>query len=171
MIIASDASSCGIGACIMHKLKDGSIKPTEHAFKTLLPTEENYSVIEMESLGIVFLRFLDGRRFTFQTDHRPLLATLGSKKNLLIYTANSLQRWETILLNYDFRILFLTSSKSCHADGLSRLIPPNSEPLEDTVIASLQTKVEIKKTLCNIGQELPVTLKEIQKKCWMTILL
>ena len=29
---------------------------------------------------------------------------------------------------------FLPSSKLCHADELSRLIPQNSKPLEDTVI-------------------------------------
>ena len=59
---------------------------------------------------------------------------------------------------------FLPSSKLCHADGLYRLIPKNSEPLEDTVIASLQAEIEIKKILCNTVRELTVTLEEIKNK-------
>ena len=54
IIVASDARSHGIGACIMHKLKDGSIKPIAYVSKTLLPAEKNYSGIEKESLRIVF---------------------------------------------------------------------------------------------------------------------
>ena len=42
---------------------------------------------------------------------------------------------------------FLPSNKVCHADGLSRLIPKNSKPLEDTAIASLQAEVEIEHTI------------------------
>ena len=55
---------------------------------------------------------------------------------------------------------FLQSSELCHADRLSRLFPQNSEPLEDTVIASLQEEIEIKNTV----PELPVTLEEIKNK-------
>ena len=40
---------------------------------------------------------------------------------------------------------FLPSSKISHADGLSWLIPKHTELLENTVIASLKTEVEVKK--------------------------
>ena len=121
----------------MHKLKNESIKPT-------VPASRTSSSRKGLCLGIVlalkiFYRFLNGRRFTLQTDLRPLLAFLGSKKGLPTHTANR--------LNYDFRMEFLPSSKLCHTDGLSRLIQKNREPLEDTVIASLRTEVEIKKTM------------------------
>ena len=83
----------------MHKLKDDLIKPITHTSRMLLPAKKNYSVIEKESLGIVFAlkkfhRFLHGRKFTLQTDHSPFLAFWGSKKGLLIHTANRLQQWE-----------------------------------------------------------------------------
>ena len=71
IIVASDTSSYGIGACIMHKLKDGSIKTIAHAPRTLLPTEKNYSMIEKESLGIVFAL---NNFHRFLHDHRLLLA-------------------------------------------------------------------------------------------------
>ena len=75
---------------------------------------------------------------TLQTDHKPLISIFGSKKGLPTHTANRIQRWGTILLNYDFDMEFLPSKKFGHADGLSRLIPRTGELLEDSVIASLR---------------------------------
>ena len=128
IIVASDTSSYRIEACIMHRLKDSSIKPIACAYRTLIPAEKKL-LSNRKSLGIVFAlkkfhRFLHGRRFTLQTDHRPLLSIFGSKKGLLTHIANRLQRCGTISLNYDFMMEFLLPSKLCHADGLSRLIPP-----------------------------------------------
>ena len=124
IIVASDASSYGIGACILHKLPDGSRKAVAHASRSLLPAGKQYSQIQKEVLGIIFAatkfhRFLHGRRFILQTDHEPLITIFGSKKDLPVYTANRLLRWQTILLNYNFKIEFLTSKNICHADSLS----------------------------------------------------
>ena len=41
--MASDASKYGIGAVILHKFKDGNMKPVAYASKTLLPAEKKYS--------------------------------------------------------------------------------------------------------------------------------
>ena len=111
IIVASDASSYGIGVCILHKPPDGSRKAVAHESRSLLPAEKQYSQIEKEALGIL------------QTDHKPLITIFGSKKGLPVYTANRLLRLGTILLNYNFKIEFLTSKNICHADSLSRLIP------------------------------------------------
>ena len=59
---------------------------------------------------------------------------------------------------------FLSSKKLSHADGLSTLIPKSSEPLEDTVIASLQAENELVEVMSNTVKELPVTLDEIKLK-------
>ena len=127
IIVSSDASSYGIGACIFHILPDGLRKAVAHASRSLLPAEKQYSQIEKDTLGIIFPvtnfhRYLHGRRFILQTDHKPLITIFGSKKGLPVYTANGLSRWGTILLNYNFKIVFLTSKNICHADSLSRLI-------------------------------------------------
>ena len=126
----SDASSYGIGAFILHKLPDSSRKDVALASKSLLPAEKQYSQIEKEALGIIFAvtkfhRYLHRRRFIQKTHHKPLITIFGSKKGLPVYTANRLLRWGTILLNYKFKIEFLTSKNICHADSLSRLIPKN----------------------------------------------
>ena len=145
IIVASDASSYGFRACILHKMSDGSHKPIAHASRALLTAETHHSQIEKESLGIIlavtkFHRYIHGRLFRLQTDHMPLLTIFGLKKGLPTHTANRVQRWGTILLNYNFNMEFLPSKKLCHADGLSRLIPKQRETLEDTVIASLRTE-------------------------------
>lgn len=60
------ASTYGVGACILHKMPDGTLKPIAHASRTLLPAEQNYSQIENEVLGIIFAvtrfhRYIYGR--------------------------------------------------------------------------------------------------------------
>ena len=91
----------GVGACILHKIPIGTKKPIAHASRTLLPADKYYSQFEKEALGIIFAvtkfhRYLHGRFFTLQTDHKPPITIFGSKKGLPIYTANRLLRWGTI---------------------------------------------------------------------------
>ena len=38
--VASYASSYGIGACILHKMTDGTTKAIEHTSRALLPAEK-----------------------------------------------------------------------------------------------------------------------------------
>ena len=103
-----------------------------------------------------------GRRFIQQTDHKPLITIFGSKKGLP--TANRLVRWGTILLNYNFKIEFLTSKNICHADSLSRLIPQNTEVFEGSIIVTLRTDCEIKNMIANSVKEFPVTLADIKRE-------
>ena len=54
IIVASDASTHGVGVCILHKWKDGKVRPIAHASRVLLPAERNYSQIEKEALALIF---------------------------------------------------------------------------------------------------------------------
>ena len=111
-----------------------------------------------------FHRYLHVRFITLQTDHKTLITIFASKKCLLIYTANRLLRWGTILLNYNFKIEYLPSKQIRLADGLSRLVPKYREPFEDTIIVALRTDCEIKNMIANTIKELPVTLLEIKSE-------
>ncbi len=51
---------------------------------------------------------------------------------------------------------FLPSKEIAHADGLPRLIPKNTEPLGETVIASLRSEMDVKYVLFNTIKELPI---------------
>ena len=131
----------------------------------LLPAEMNYSQIEKEDLAIIFAikkfhKYVHGREFILQTDDHPLLAIFGSKKEIPTHTANRLQRWVTMLLNYSFKMEFLPSKEI--ADGLSRLIPKHREPLEDIIIASLRSEMDIKYILFNTVKEIPIMLEKIK---------
>ena len=57
---------------------------------------------------------------------------------------------------------FLLSNEIAHADGLSKLIQNKTEPLEETVIASLKSEMDVKYVFFNT--ELPATQEEIKFK-------
>ena len=99
--------------------------------------------LEKEGLAIVFAikkfyKYIHRREFILQTDHRPLLAIFGSKKGIPTNTANLLVRWAMMQVNYSFKMEFLPSKEIAHANGLSRLTPKNTKPLEETVITALR---------------------------------
>ena len=77
----------GFGAVILHK-EDVKLKAIQHVSRTLFLAEMNYSQIEKEGLAIIFAikkfhKYVHGREFILQKDHRPLLAIFGSKKGIL----------------------------------------------------------------------------------------
>lgn len=167
IIVAADASSQGLGATIMHKFPDGKVKVIQHASRSLSPPEKNYSQIEKEGLALVFAikkfhRFIYGRPFTLQTDHRPLLSIFGSKKGIPVYSASRLQRWALLLLNYDFKIEYINTKDFGYADVLSRLIDLQQKPEEEFVVASIQLEEEVENIIDLCQSNIPVSFKVIQ---------
>lgn len=167
IVVAADASSYGLGACIMHKFPDGTLKPIYHASRSLLPAEKAYSQIEKEALALIFAvkkfhKMIFGRHFTLQSDHKPLLAIFGKKSGIPVHTANRLQRWAVTLLAYDFKIEYVSTNSFSYADALSRLLAENSSSLdEEYVIATMSTETQIKAILNDTINKLPVNFKMI----------
>ena len=74
MVLQTDASCKGLGACLLQNKK-----PVYFASKALTETQKGYMAIELESLVIAwamekFHHFLFGNQFTLETDQK----TLGS---------------------------------------------------------------------------------------------
>ena len=75
-VLRTDASGVGVAAVLLQE-NDGKLYPVGYASKRLNLTEARYPIIEKECLAVVwgikrFKLYLAGRRFTFQTDHKPL---------------------------------------------------------------------------------------------------
>ncbi|XP_058122771.1 uncharacterized protein K02A2.6-like [Anopheles ziemanni] len=140
IVVSADALTIGLGATIGHRFPDGTFEVIQHASRALTKAEKNYSQIDREGLAIIyavtkFHKYIFGRHFLLQTDHKPLLRIFGSKKGIPVYTANRLQRFALTLQLYDFEIEYVSTTNFGNADVLSRLIKTHERPEEDYVIA------------------------------------
>ena len=84
--VSADSSSYRIGA-VLRQRTDGTLLPVAYASRVMTPTEQRYSQIENEALVTTWYleRFTDslyGMSFHAETDHKPLVSLLSSKKNL-----------------------------------------------------------------------------------------
>ena len=96
--IETDASSCGIGAVLMHQHGDAWY-PVQFASRTLNSAERNYSQIEREALTVTvlfgcekFRQFLLGSRFIIKNDHKPLKKVIGGNSGIPLNCSARLQR-------------------------------------------------------------------------------
>ena len=82
--VSADASSYGLGAVLLQKT-DGSVwKPVAYVSRALSKTEGRYTQIEKEALAVTwacerFSKYLLGRPFAVETDHKPLVPLLSNK--------------------------------------------------------------------------------------------
>ncbi|XP_003741771.1 uncharacterized protein LOC100906695 [Galendromus occidentalis] len=115
--------------------------------------------MEKEAFALItaeerFEKFVWGRHFVLQTDHRPLLALsrTSNTNGLQERTAARLKRWALRLVGFDFEIDYVKTEDFGHADGLSRLISEtrdaNDDPDLDEVVANLELSVEAELETC-----------------------
>ncbi|KAI8487979.1 hypothetical protein Bbelb_344270 [Branchiostoma belcheri] len=121
-----DASMKGVGAAL---LQEGG--PIAFASKALTPAESRYANIEREMLAVVygcekFKTYLYGRRFTIESDHKPLEQI--DRKNLTKAPAR-LQRLLLRIQEYDYHLKYKPGNEMLVADALSRLSPSEKEEM------------------------------------------
>ena len=165
LILATDASNQGIGACLMQEF-DGIETPIADASKTQTKTQKRYSQIEWEALAIIFdvkkfHQFLCGRKFRLITDHKPLVSIFPPDKQLPALTAQRLKRYAIILMAYQFDIEYKSTKDHGNADGLSRLSTQTDADFDQF------EKRENAKILCNIEEAidgLPITFEHVRNE-------
>lgn len=160
LILSVDSSAYGVGAVLTQRHADGCERPVCCASRTLNSAEVNYSQLDKEALAIVFgvtkhHQYVYGRHFTLRSDHRPLSYIFGKNKGIPVTAASRLQRYAVKLAAYDFNIEFVTSSKNCFADALSRL------PL-DLTKRQVRGKAEDCSYLNYAQEHFPISFKDIK---------
>ena len=81
---------------------------------------------EREALAIVFVvtglkQFFLRRRFTLQTDHKPLKYLFASDEEVSKTASVRITKWATALMGLDFELKYTPGKQLPHADALSRM--------------------------------------------------
>lgn len=177
LIVSSDASPYGIG-CVLSQVMAGNSsnksnknyiveKPVMFASCSLNSSQQKYSQLEREGLGVIFAlqkfyKYIWGRKFKLVIDNAPLKGILNPVKPLSILASDRLIRWSLFLRSFCFDIEHRKSELLSPADAMSRL-PTNSSLVEPVLHVSLLPSLPL--TISDISfesQKDPVIRKAMQ---------
>ncbi|KAL5491281.1 hypothetical protein EMCRGX_G016538 [Ephydatia muelleri] len=166
-IVSADASSYGIGAVLLQRQLDGSVKPVSYASRSLTPTEQKYAQIEKEALGVTwacerFRDFLTGLQFQIETDHKPLVPLLGSKN--LEDLPLRVQRFRLRLMRFKYTISHIPGKELVIANTLSRA--PSNEVYQEEKEFRAEIQAYVDLVVRNIPTSEPkmLEIKQAQQK-------
>lgn len=130
IVISSDASSYGIGACLFQiDSKTSERQVVGYTSRTMTDTEKKYFQIEREALALVwaadkFSEYIIGLQVIFETDHKPLVQLLHTKP--IDSLSLRIQRFRMRLMRYSYEIVYVPGKHLSIADALSRSPLPHS---------------------------------------------
>ena len=163
IILQTDASDSGVGAVLMHQVKEGTLRPIAFASRILDDREKRYSAIDKEALAIIFgvtkfHQYIFGLQFILCSDHKPLERILGPKNEIPKLAVGRLQRWALLLSTYNYVLRHIQGKDNVIADALSRL------PVK-TLSFSTMERIGQNHSLLKVQiGDLPVTKKELQNE-------
>ncbi|CAF4223468.1 unnamed protein product [Rotaria magnacalcarata] len=141
--IQTDASKIGIGAVLMQTHPHGDL-PVAYLSKKFTQTQMNWPATEQECYAIIYAiekwhKYLDGRSFIIETDHKPLLPF-----NLKQQLNSKCERWRLKLQQYQFTVRYIKGKHNTVADYLSRSPVDNGMNDEDdyTPTKSIATQTD-----------------------------
>ncbi len=131
--IQTDASKVGIGAVLMQTHSNGDL-PIAYLSKKFTTTQMNWPATEQECYAIIYAiekwhKYLDGREFIIETDHKPLLPF-----NLKQQLNAKCERWRLKLQQYKFTVRYIKGKHNTVADYLSRSPQDNASNDEDDYV-------------------------------------
>ena len=137
--ITTDESNHGIGAILWQKCSKGETWILGAASRSLNETEQRYSTIEKEALGVVWglekcHYYIFGASVVVETYHKPLVQVLESKEIEKIPLR--IQRFRLRLMKYSVKIVHISGKNNAGADALSRY------PAETNVESILEIETE-----------------------------
>ena len=166
-IVSAEASSYGIGAVLLQRLLDRSVKPVSYASRSLTPTVQKYAQIEKEALGVTwacerFRDFLTGLQFQIERDHKPLVPLLGSKN--LEDLPLRVQRCRLRLMRFKYTISHIPGKELVIADTLSRA--PSNEVYQEEKEFRAEIQAYVDLAVRNIPTSEPkmLEIKQAQQK-------
>jgi hypothetical protein len=159
--IQTDASKVGIGAVLMQTHPNGDL-PIAYLSKKFTSAQMNWPATEQECYAIIYAiekwhKYLDGRPFVIETDHKPLLPF-----NLKQQLNPKCERWRLKLQQYNFTVKYIKGKHNTVADYLSRspvddgsnddddYVPTKSQATQTTdlmttsIVASVTTRAQAK---------------------------
>ena len=132
--LTTDASNYGIGAILWQKEAEGNKAIIGAASRSLNETEQRYSTIDKEALGVVwglekFHYNICGAPVVVETDHKPLVQLLESKE--VEKVTLRIQRFRLRLVKYNVQIVHISGKHNEAADALSRY---PAEAMQETIL-------------------------------------
>ena len=118
-VVRTDASDFAIGQVLLQD--DGQrMRPVAYESKKLSLAELNYSIHEKELLAIIYALkvwriYLEGHHFKVITDHKSL-CFFNTQPTLSRRQA----RWNELVQEYDFEIIYKPGKTNIVADALSK---------------------------------------------------